>query len=359
MSGSLPTGDSGSDFPVPHPLVLALDAMGGDGGPSVVVDAALAELADEPNLELILVGAEDLLRQLVNERTGGRSPTRLRFQPAPEVIAMDDNPITALRNKKHSSMRVAINLVHTGIAQACVSSGNTGALMVAAKTVLKMLPAMDRPAICAPIPTRIGHTLMLDLGANAICTPNQLLEFAVMGSAMAQAVYGVTQPTVGLLNIGTEEIKGHGAIKQAHELLNQSGLNYRGYLEGTDINQGRVDVIVSDGFAGNVALKTMEGTASLINDFIREEFSRTVVSRIVGLGALPIIRSLRKRLDPRLYNGASFLGVNGIVVKSHGNADAVAFRHAICRAVSEIRNELLAKILRLQQTVLPSQTPAD
>ncbi len=337
-----------------HSSVLALDAMGGDGGPSVVVEAALAELDREPGLELILVGAEELLRQLVGERTGGAPPASLRIHAATEVIAMDDNPITALRQKKHSSMRIAIDLVQTGTAQACVSAGNTGALMVIAKTVLKMLPGMDRPAICAPIPTRNGHTLMLDLGANAVCTASQLLDFAVMGSALAQAVYGISQPTLALLNIGTEEIKGHGTIREAHERLSQSALNYRGFIEGNDINRGRVDVIVSDGFAGNVALKTMEGTAHLINDFVREEFSRTLASRLMGLISWPIIRSLRQRLDPRVYNGASFLGVNGIVVKSHGNADVVAFRHAIRRATSEVQNELLTKILRLQKTVLPT-----
>jgi glycerol-3-phosphate acyltransferase PlsX len=337
-----------------HPsTVLALDAMGGDGGPAVVVEAALAELERVPGLELILVGAEGPLQKLVSERTGGAPPARLHLQEAPEVIAMEDNPIVAVRQKKHASMRIAIDLVHTGAAQACVSAGNTGALMVLAKMVLKMLPGLDRPAICAAIPTRNGHTLMLDLGANAVCTANQLVDFAVMGSALAQAVHGISQPTLGLLNIGTEEIKGHGTIREAHERLSKSGLNYRGFIEGNDINRGRVDVIVSDGFAGNVALKTMEGTAHLINDYVREEFSRTLLSRISGLVVWPVIRSLRQRLDPRLYNGASFLGVNGIVVKSHGNADAVAFRHAIRRATSEVQNELLAKILRLQRTVLP------
>ncbi len=319
-----------------------------------MVDAALAELEREPRLELILVGTPGPLQKLVSERTGGAPPPRLHLQEATEVIAMDDNPILALRQKKHASMRVAIDLVHTQAAQACVSAGNTGALMVIAKMVLKMLPGLDRPAICAPIPTRNGHTLMLDLGANALCTANQLVDFAVMGSALAQAVYGISQPTLGLLNIGTEEIKGHGTIREAHERLSRSGLNYRGFIEGNDINRGRVDVIVSDGFAGNVALKTMEGTAHLINDFVREEFSRTLLSRLSGLVAWPIIRSLRQRLDPRLYNGASFLGVNGIVVKSHGNADAVAFRHAIRRATSEVQNELLTKILRLQRIVLPA-----
>jgi len=337
-----------------QPGILALDAMGGDRGAEVVVAAALGELEIQPGLELILVGPEDQLTQMVAAQTGSSSPTpRLHIHHAPETVTMADSPISAVRNKKHSSMRMAIDLVRDGRAQACVSAGNTGALMVTAKFVLKTLKGIDRPAICAAVPTRRGQTLMLDLGANSACNADHLMEFAIMGAALASSVYGVRNPSIGLLNIGTEEIKGNGVIKRAHELLSSSTLNYQGFLEGGDISQGRLDVIVADGFAGNVALKTMEGTAQLIAQFVQEEFRRNVLTQAAGLLAFPIIRSLRRRLDPRQYNGASFLGINGIVVKSHGNVDALGFRYAIRRAFSEVQNQVPQKISRLQQEIIP------
>ncbi len=341
------------------PGVLALDAMGGDRGAEVVVEAALCELEANPDLELILVGPEQVLQAIVEARTGSSTPrSRLHIHHAPETVTMADSPIVAVRNKKQSSMRLAIDLVHEGRAQACVSAGNTGALMVTAKFVLKTLEGIDRPAICAPVPTRGGHTLMLDLGANSACTADHLMDFAIMGTALASAVYGIRDPSIGLLNIGTEEIKGNEVIKRAHELLSSSRLNYQGFLEGGDISQGRLDVIVADGFAGNVALKTMEGTAQLIAQFVQEEFRRNLLTQAAGLLAFPIIRSLRKRLDPRQYNGASFLGINGIVVKSHGNVDALGFRYAIRRAFTEVQNQVPRKISCLQQKIIPQVHPA-
>lgn len=338
-----------------QPGILALDAMGGDRGAEVVVAAALDELEAEPNLELILVGPEDELARQIASRTGSSKPhPRLHIHHAPEVVTMADSPISALRNKKQSSMRLAIDLVRDGRAQACVSAGNTGALMVTAKFVLKTIQGIDRPAICAPVPTRSGHTLMLDLGANSACTADHLFEFAIMGAALASAVYGVQEPSIGLLNIGTEEIKGNEVIKRAHERLTSSTLNYQGFIEGGDISRGQLDVIVADGFAGNVALKTMEGTAQLIAQFVKEEFRRSFLTRTAALVAMPVIRSLSRRLDPRQYNGASFLGINGIVIKSHGNADTLGFRYAIRRAFTEVQNRVPDKISHLQQQARPS-----
>ncbi len=342
-----------------QPGILALDAMGGDRGAEVVVAAAWRELEIQPDLEFILVGPEDQLHALIASQKGSKAVrSRLHVHHAPECVTMADSPIAALRNKKHSSMRIAIDLVHAGQAQACVSAGNTGALMVTAKFVLKTLPGIDRPAICAPVPTRSGHTLMLDLGANSACTAEHLVEFAVMGSALASSVYGISEPSVGLLNIGTEEIKGNETIRRAHERLTSSTLNYQGFIEGGDISQGRLDVIVADGFAGNVALKTMEGTAQLIAQFVQEEFRRNLLTQATGLLAYPIIRSLRRRLDPRQYNGTSFLGIDGIVVKSHGNVDALGFRYAIRRASSEVQNQVPQKISHLQQKVSSSTARA-
>jgi len=328
--------------------VIAVDAMGGDHGPSVTVPASLDFLADDPDAELLLVGlAEPLERELA--RHLGAHPSvdraRLTIVPATEVVGMDEDVRTAIRTKKHSSMRVAIDLVKEGRAQACVSAGNTGALMGTAKFVLKTLPGIDRPAICAVLPTRKGgQVYALDLGANADCTPEHLVQFAVMGSTLVREVEGKANPTVGLLNIGSEEIKGNETVKKAGELLRSSALNFFGNVEGDDIYKGTTDVVVCDGFAGNVALKTSEGLAKMLGDFLKEEYTRGLWSRIAAVISYPVIRRFRRRVDHRRYNGAALLGLRGIVVKSHGSADRLAFATALGRAASEASHGLLERI---------------
>jgi glycerol-3-phosphate acyltransferase PlsX len=326
-------------------ITIALDAMGGDHGIAVTVPAALAALKDEPELRLTLVGRPDDLAGELKRRHAGESE-RLVIHPASEVVGMDEPPAQALRGKKDSSMRVAINLVKEGAAQAAVSAGNTGALMATARFVLKTLAGIDRPAIVTTLPTVHGHVHMLDLGANVDCTPEQLLQFAIMGSILVSAVEGKERPTVALLNIGAEDIKGNEVVKKAHDLLRASPLNYVGYAEGDEIYTGTADVIVCDGFVGNVALKTSEGLARMMAHFMRDEFRRNVFTKLAGLVALPVLRAFRWRLDPRRYNGATLIGLNGTVIKSHGGADALAFRHAIHEAVAEVRNRVPERIGR-------------
>ncbi len=314
--------------------VIAVDAMGGDHGPSVTVPACLDFLASNPEVELLLVGlAEPLQRELARHKAEGSS--RLTVVPASQVVDMDEDVRTAIRTKKDSSMRVAIDLVRDGRAQACVSAGNTGALMGTSKFVLKMLPGIDRPAICAVLPTRTGQVYALDLGANADCTAEQLLQFAIMGATLVSAVEGKARPTVGLLNIGSEEIKGNEVVKQAGELLKKSPLNFHGNVEGDDIYKGTTDVVVCDGFVGNVALKTSEGLAKMLGDFLKEEYTRSIFTRLAAAVSYVVIKRFRRRVDHRRYNGAALLGLRGIVVKSHGSADRLAFRAALARAASE------------------------
>jgi glycerol-3-phosphate acyltransferase PlsX len=328
--------------------VIAVDAMGGDHGPSVTVPASLDFLADDPDAQLLLVGLKEALEREISRHLGTHPSVdraRLTLVPATEVVGMDEDVRTAIRTKKHSSMRVAIDLVKEGRAQACVSAGNTGALMGTAKFVLKTLPGIDRPAICAVLPTRSGgQAYALDLGANADCTPAHLLQFAVMGSALVRAVEGKEHPTVGLLNIGSEEIKGNETVKKAGELLRASGLDFHGNVEGDDIYKGTTDVVVCDGFAGNVALKTSEGLAKMLGDFLKEEYTRGLWSRIAAVISYPVIRRFRRRVDHRRYNGAALLGLRGIVVKSHGSADRLSFATALKRAASEASHGLLERI---------------
>ncbi len=327
-------------------FTVALDAMSGDLGPAVVVDAARRALEKFPGLSIVLVGQEDALRPLVG---AGAADGRLSIRHAEEVVAMSDAPVDALRRKKRSSMRVAINLVKDGEAQACVSAGNTGALMATAKFVLKTVAGIDRPAILAEVPARGGSVHMLDLGANADCTAEQLFQFAMMGSVVTGDIRGLANPRVALLNIGEEEIKGDETVKAAASLLSASSLNYVGYVEGNDIFSGKADVVVTDGFTGNVALKTMEGTASFISSILRGAFSRSWFTRLQALLASNVLRRLRAELDPRHYNGASLVGLTGIVIKSHGSADAVAFLHAIETAVVEVQHDVPSQIGRLLQ----------
>ncbi|WJW74245.1 phosphate acyltransferase PlsX [Thiohalobacter sp. IOR34] len=334
------------------PIIISLDAMGGDVGPDSVVPAALRMLDAHDELVLILVGDEAALHQRLESHQPYLQNGRLRIQPATQVVEMDEPPSHALRFKKDSSMRIAINLVKEGEAQACVSAGNTGALMATARYVLKTLPGIDRPAILTAIPSIDGHTLVLDLGANIDCTAEQLFQFAVMGSVLANAVDGIERPRVGLLNIGEEEIKGNEQVKGAHQLLSGSSINYIGYVEGDDVYTGGVDVVVCDGFVGNVALKTSEGVAKMIAHFMKEEFNRNLLTRLAGLCALPVLRAFRRRVDPRRYNGASLLGLRGIAIKSHGGADALAFANAIEVAMEEVRLQVPGRIARQLETLL-------
>lgn len=324
-------------------FTIALDAMGGDYGPRVVIPAAVRALADFHDINLVLVGDEPLLREEI-ERHTRVLPDRLRIHHAGQVVGMDEPPAQALRNKKDSSMRVAINLVKDGAANACVSAGNTGALMATARYVLKTLPGIDRPALCTAIPSIQGHTHMLDLGANVDCTAEHLFQFAVMGSVLVSAVDNNPRPRVGLLNIGQEAIKGSDQIKEAGRLLEQSNLNYVGFVEGDDIFCGDVDVVVCDGFVGNVSLKTGEGVARMVSHFIRAEFRRNLLTRFAAMFAMPVLNAFKKRIDPRRYNGGSLLGLQGIVIKSHGSADVVSFGNAIGIARTEVDKKVAQRI---------------
>ncbi|GAB4294028.1 MAG: phosphate acyltransferase PlsX [Thiohalomonadaceae bacterium] len=325
--------------------------MGGDHGPGVVVPAALQAIESHPGLSIILVGDQQILD--VELRRHPAAPAdRLRVHHASQVVSMDDLPSHALRNKKDSSMRVAINLVKDGVAQACVSAGNTGALMATARFVLKTLPGIDRPAILTALPTIRGQSYVLDLGANVDSSAENLYEFAVMGSVLAQTVRNITSPSVGLLNIGEEEIKGNEQVKEASRLLQQSKLNYVGFVEGDDIYKGTVDVVVCDGFIGNVALKASEGVAKMISHYMRQEFKRNLLTRLAGLLALPVLKAFRARIDPRSYNGASLVGLRGIVIKSHGSADVFAFTRAIHEAVVETRKNVPERIREQLTTLL-------
>jgi glycerol-3-phosphate acyltransferase PlsX len=333
---------------------IALDAMGGDLGHGVVVEAAVKSLTRFADIELILVGDETLIGKELS-RLKQDNHSRLSIHHATQVVDMDDEPRNALRNKKGSSMRLAINLVKEGAANACVSGGNTGALMATAKFVLKMLPGIDRPAITATIPSINGQTHMLDLGANVDALPDQLFQFAVMGAELVTAVEGVSNPRVGLLNMGQEAFKGNDKVKDAGRMLEESDLNYIGFVEGDDITMGDVDVVVCDGFVGNVSLKSMEGVAKLITTYMKEEFTRSLLARLVAFISLPLLKSMKRRMDPRNYNGASLLGLQGIVIKSHGGSDSVAFANAIKIARLEAMNNVPARIDKHIETMLNSQ----
>jgi glycerol-3-phosphate acyltransferase PlsX len=315
--------------------------MGGDFGAEVVVPAALAYLRQDRNTNLILVGKQEILQERIGSHSFG---DRLRIRQASETVEMDDLPSKALRGKKDSSMRIAIDLVKSGEADACVSSGNTGALMAISRFVLKMLPNIDRPAIIKVVPSIEGQTYVLDLGANIDCTAEHLFQFAVMGSEQVAAVAEISNPRIGLLNIGQEEIKGNEQVKRADELLASSSLNYVGYVEGDDIYKGGTDVVVTDGFVGNIALKSTEGVAKMIGFFMKQEFKKNPLTMLAGLIAQPVLRSFRRRIDTRRYNGASLLGLRGIVIKSHGSADKLAFMNAISIAKKEVLTDVPSRI---------------
>ena len=337
---------------------IAVDCMGGDHGASVTLPACRRFLDQHPQARLVLVGLPDAL--------AGMSDARVTIVAASEVVGMDDSIEVALRRKRDSSMRVAVQQVRDGHAQAAVSAGNTGALMAISRYLLKTCDGIDRPAIATQLPNaRGGATTVLDLGANVDCAAEHLLQFAVMGSALVSALGDVTQPTVGLLNIGEEVIKGNDVIKKAGELLRAAGragdLNFVGNVEGNDIFKGEVDIVVCDGFVGNVALKATEGVAAMIGGFLRAEFSRNPLTRLAAVAAYPVLAAFKRRVDHRRYNGAALLGLKGLVFKSHGSADQLAFEHALARAYDEARNNLLDRVqARISHAapLLAGQAPA-
>ena len=331
---------------------IALDAMGGDHGPAEIVPAALYSLDNHKNLEIVLVGDEDALNRVLADNSAETSD-RLRIKHTTEVVEMHESPSLALKNKKDSSMRIAIELVKDGSASACVSAGNTGALMATARFVLKMLPGIDRPAICAMMPGTNGHTHVLDLGANVDPSSEQLFQYAVMGAELTSAVDNVNDPAVALLNVGAEEIKGNDRVKQAAILLSESHLNYVGFVEGNDLFSSKVDVIVCDGFSGNIALKASEGVAELFTAHAADVFRGSIYGQLAALITSPVLKAIRRKIDPRRYNGASLMGLKGIVVKSHGGADKLSFAHAIEEAMVEVTKNVPERITeRLEELLI-------
>jgi len=324
-------------------VTLAIDCMGGDFGPSVTLPAARQFLRDDPYASVLLVGLADAVEAEAS-RLAGEFPGRVRFVSATQVVEMHEAPASALRAKKDSSMRVAIDQVKSGDAQAAVSAGNTGALMAIARFVLKTINGIDRPAIATILPALDGHTYVLDLGANVDCTAEHLLQFGIMGAMLVSALEHKERPTVGLLNIGEEEIKGNEVVKQAAELLRGSGLNFYGNVEGNDIYKATTDVVVCDGFVGNVALKASEGVAQMMATTLRQELKRNLYTKFVALLAIPALRHFKQRVDHRRYNGAALLGLRGVVFKSHGSADAFAFEQALRRAADAARNQVVDRI---------------
>lgn len=339
-------------------VCIAIDAMGGDQGTKVTVPAALIALSEYPDLNLILIGNQSELMSALEATNLNWDKSRLQIHHATQVVEMDEAPASALRNKRDSSMRVALNLVHQGVAQACVSAGNTGALMATARYVLKMLPEIDRPAILFPIPSQTGAVYMLDLGANVDCDAQQLFQFAVMGSVLAASINDDARPRVGLLNIGSEAIKGNESVKQAAQMLQQRpDINYIGFVEGDDIYKGVADVVVCDGFVGNVALKVSEGVAKLILNFAREEFSKNFLSKLAAMLCKPILKRIFGRVDMNKYNGASLLGLQSVVIKSHGGANIAAYTTAIRKAIKEAEMNVPDKIgaavaAKLKETIV-------
>jgi len=327
-------------------ITIAVDAMGGDHGLPVTIPATIQFLSQASSVNCLLVGDESAIgRALESQKPATAISSRIELVHASEVVGMDEAIAVALRGKKDSSMRRSIECVRDARAQACVSAGNTGALMALSRMVLKTMEGIDRPAIAAQMPNvRGGATMMLDLGANVDCTAEHLLQFAIMGAALSSALDQSRRPSIGLLNIGEEVIKGNDVVKQAGELLRSSGLNFIGNVEGKDIFSGTVDVVVCDGFVGNVALKTSEGLASMLAQTLREEYGRGLVSRLAALVSLPVIQRIRRRMDHRRYNGASLVGLRGIVFKSHGSADELAFQTALARAAHAVERNLIHQI---------------
>ena len=314
--------------------------MSGENDPDASILGALDLLSSREDIKLILVGDSESIKNKITNA----DQNRIEIIHTDEIIEMDDSPLDALRKKKNSSMRVAIDLVRDKKAQACISSGNTGALLAISKNSLKTIPTIDRPALMTSIPTKIGFVYILDLGANTLCSAEQLTQFALMGSTAAKEIKNIDKPRVGLLNIGQEEIKGNESIRDASLLISKTSLNYIGFIEPTNIVEDIADVIVTDGFTGNIVIKTMEGTVNLVSDYIREAFGYNFYNKLIGLMAKPVLRRFKTRLDPRHYNGALLLGLNGIVVKSHGGTDSYGFHHALLTAVDEIEKDIVSKL---------------
>lgn len=333
---------------------IAIDAMGGDHGLVVTVPAALEALQKFPDIHILLVGQQDPIHTQLQKYQ--YDSNRLSVMHAEQIVDMDELPSKALRNKRKSSMRIALNLVKEDQAHACVSAGNTGALMAVAKFVLKTLPGIDRPAICTSMPTMKGHVHVLDLGANVGCSGENLAQFAVMGSVLAKAVDDNPNPRIGLLNIGEEEIKGHQRIKDAHHLLVSSSINYCGYVEGDDIYKGDTDVVACDGFDGNIALKASEGVAKMISFYLKQAFKRNLFTKLAGVICYPVLKAFKNKVDPRRYNGASLLGLRKIVIKSHGGADQFSFLHAIEEARLEVQKNVPERITSEVSKIMDQQT---
>ena len=341
--------------------IISIDAMGGDIGPDVTIPAAIEALKSDPELSIILVGDQDKLKQYISNAitntTNSNVAERLSIEHASQVVAMDESPALALKKKKDSSMRVAINLVKEGRADAAVSAGNTGALMATSRFVLKMIPGIERPAICSAMPTQQRAVHMLDLGANVDSTPEMLLQFAYMGSEVSKVTYNIDKPRVHLLNVGAEEIKGNIKVKAAAELLNQSDLNYEGYIEGDEIFTDKSDVIVCDGFEGNIALKTSEGVAKLIANIAKTELSNGIFRQLFAMFLFRTFKKIKKRLDPRVFNGATLAGLRGVVIKSHGGTDSIGFLAAIQVAAKEAKLQLPERISKAIQQLESNVEP--
>jgi glycerol-3-phosphate acyltransferase PlsX len=324
-------------------ITIALDVMSGDNGPAPAVRGSIKALQTIDDLRVDLVGDQDIIKQTL-ESIDMSLKKRITIIHTKEFIKMDDDILSAIRNKKESSMRLSINRVKNNEAHACVSAGNTGALMSLSKIILKTIDGIDRPAICTSLPTKKKFMQVLDLGANIECNAQNLYQFAVMGSSVVKSLEISDNPRVGLLNIGAEEFKGRDEIKLAADLLNKSNINYVGFVEGNGMFSGDYDVIVTDGFTGNIALKSIEGVAGMIKHFIKSEYNKNLYNKLSAIVSLPVMKGVKKKMDPRVYNGASFLGLNGIVIKSHGSADDFSYSNAIQTAYYESKNNLLANI---------------
>ena len=325
-----------SDF-----ITLSLDVMSGEKDPEASINAALNLLEIREDIRIFLVGDKDVIEKQTSDKTGNR----LQILHAKEVVEMSDTPVVVLRQKKQSSMRLAIDLVKDGVAQACVSSGNTGALMAISKYALKTIPLIDRPALMTSIPTIKDSIYFLDLGANSSCTPEQLYQFALMGNVIAREIRGIDQPRIGLLNMGVEASKGNQVIKEAGKLMNSSSMNFIGYVEGNNLVEDIADVVVCDGFTGNIALKTMEGSVRLVLRFLEDAFNSSAFNKFSSIASKPALSQVKDKIDPRRYNGALLLGLNGVVVKSHGDSDSFGVHHALITAIEEVQKDIVAKLI--------------
>jgi len=315
--------------------------MSGDKDPEASISAALHLLEIREDVRIFLVGNEDIIEKL----TSGRTSDRLQILHAKDIVQMSDPPVVVLRQKKQSSMRLAVNLVRDGVAQACVSSGNTGALMAISKYALKTIPTIHRPALMTSIPTITGSTYLLDLGANSSCTPEQLYQFALMGDVIAREIRGIDQPRIGLLNMGVEASKGNQVIKETAKLMKSSSMNFIGYVEGNNLVEGIADVVVCDGFTGNISLKTMEGSVRLVLKFLEDAFNSSTFNKFSSIVSKPALNQVKDKIDPRRYNGALLLGLNGVVVKSHGDSDSFGIHHALITAIEEVQKDIVAKLI--------------